>query len=70
MNTPTKIVAFSAFVGVVLALLAIVDYLFMLLWNAPIPPLFHGPRLNFWEALGIMVLAGFITSGLRNGWKS
>jgi hypothetical protein len=28
----------------------------MLLWNALIPDLFHGPFLTFWQAVGMLVL--------------
>lgn len=29
----------------------------MLLWNWLIPELFSGPRINFWQALGLMALS-------------
>jgi hypothetical protein len=29
----------------------------MLLWNALIPDLFHGPFLTFWQAVGLLVLS-------------
>lgn len=29
----------------------------MYLWNLLIPDLFHGPVLNFWQTLGLLVLA-------------
>ena len=51
-----------------------VNYLFMLLWNMLIPDLFNGPVLNFYQALGLMVLAkilfGFGGYGKQHEWKS
>ena len=51
-----------------------VTYLFMLLWNMLIPDLFNGPVLNFYQALGLMVLAkiffGFGGYGKQHEWKS
>ena len=38
------------------AFLILVGYVVMLLWNALIPALFHGPVLTFWQAVGILVL--------------
>jgi hypothetical protein len=38
-----------------LAMLAF-GYLFMRLWNWLIPELFHGPILNFWQGIGLLVL--------------
>jgi hypothetical protein len=32
----------------------------MLLWNWLLPELFGVPEINFWQALGIYLLAGFI----------
>jgi hypothetical protein len=29
----------------------------MLLWNALVPDLFHGPFLTFWQAVGLLVLS-------------
>ncbi len=45
----------------------------MLLWNAVIPDVFHGPTLTFWQALGLVVLSHllFRGGGVRVGgsWK-
>jgi hypothetical protein len=38
------------------ALILLVGYVVMLLWNALIPALFQGPVVTFWQAVGIMVL--------------
>ena len=41
----------------------------MLLWNALIPDLFHGPVITFWQAIGLLILSHilFRTLGGR-GW--
>jgi hypothetical protein len=43
----------------------------MTLWNWLIPSLFNGPVLNFWQALGLLILSKILFSGLGGGgWKS
>jgi hypothetical protein len=54
---------------IVLALLGLVE---MLLWNALIPDIFHGPELNYWQALGLLVLARILVGSRgpkRRWWK-
>ena|SRR6266540_4729309 len=54
---------------IVLALLGLVE---MLLWNALIPDLFHGPTLTYWQALGLLVLARVLVGfrgPKRHWWK-
>ena len=48
----------------------------MSLWNWLVPALFNGPVLNFWQALGLLVLSKILFSGFggkRHGhgrhWK-
>lgn len=41
----------------------------MLIWNALIPDLFHGPELNYLQALGLSVLAKLLVGfGGRGGF--
>lgn len=54
MNKVVKILAWSALC--VLFVLGF-GYFTMLLWNWLIPSLFNGPVINFWQALGILVLS-------------
>ena len=54
---------------IVLALLGLAE---MLLWNALIPDIFHGPELNYWQALGLLVLARILVGfrgPKRHWWK-
>lgn len=39
----------------------------MLLWNNLVPELFHGPVLNYWQALGLLVLTHLLFRGGPRG---
>lgn len=53
----------------VIAVLAAVGAMVMLLWNALVPQLFHGPQLGYWQAVGLLVLSRLLFGGLRgHGW--
>lgn len=45
----------------------------MLLWNALMPAIFNLHQINFWQALGLLLLAKILFSGFRGGpgghWK-
>jgi hypothetical protein len=43
----------------------------MLLWDALVPPLFHGPTLGYWQAVGLLLLSRLLFGGLRGrgGWR-
>lgn len=52
--------------------MAIIGVLFiggivMLLWNALMPDIFHLREINFWQALGLFILAKLFFSGFRGG---
>ncbi len=57
------------------AAVAIVGFGFavMLLWNALIPDLFHGPVIGFGQAIGLLVLSKILFKGMggcgRNHWR-
>ena len=46
-----KCIAFAVIMFVIFGFAA------MLLWNALIPDLFHGPFLTFWQAVGLLILS-------------
>jgi hypothetical protein len=58
-----------------LAAVAIIGFGFavMLLWNALIPDLFHGPVIGFGQAIGLLVLSKILLKGMggcgRNHWR-
>lgn len=58
----------AALAGVI-AVLALLGFAVMLLWNALVPGLFHAPPLQFWQALGLLILSRILFGGLRGrGW--
>ena len=58
-------------IPVVIAVLALVGLVVMLLWNALVPELFHGPSLRYWQAVGLLLLSRLLFGGLRGrgGWR-
>lgn len=45
----------------------------MALWNALLPGLFHFPVINFWQALGLLILSKIFFGGFRGPgrpWRS
>lgn len=41
----------------------------MFLWNYLVPVLFHGPVINFWQALGLLLLSKILLGGIGGkGW--
>ena len=52
------------------AIVLIKGGLVMLIWNALIPDLFHGPIVNFGQAIGLVVLAKLLVGlGGSHMWK-
>ncbi len=39
----------------------------MLLWNALVPALFHGPVISYWQTAGIFILSKILLTGLAPG---
>ncbi len=48
-----------------LAALVLFPYIIMLLWNWLLPAIFHVAEINFWQALGILVLSRILFGGFR-----
>jgi hypothetical protein len=57
-----KIILIVAIAGTVMS------YLVMMLWNWLMPVIFNATAINFWQALGILVLAKLIF-GFSRGWS-
>ena len=62
-------IIFLAIIGVV-----VFGSIVMLLWNNLMPQIFHLPVINFWQALGLLILTKILFSGFRGGgpkarWK-
>jgi hypothetical protein len=63
----------AASLVLVLAVVAVVGFVVMSLWNALIPNLFHGPVLEYWQAVGLLLLCRLLFGGFRgrgHGWHS
>lgn len=56
----TKVVKIIFFVILGIAFLFLIGYVFMLLWNWLMPELFGLPTLEYWKAMGLLVLAKII----------
>ena len=48
---------------VILAALALFSAITMLLWNALMPQIFHLPEINYWQAIGLLILARLFFGG-------
>jgi hypothetical protein len=56
-----------------LAILAAVvfGYVVMALWNALLPGIFNLPKINFWQAVGLLLLIRILFGGMgRHGWHA
>ena len=49
---------------IILLVFGILGALVMLLWNALIPELFQGPTLNYWQAIGLLLLSQILLQGI------
>lgn len=52
-------------VVVVALALSICPFLVMLLWNWLMPTLFGLPLIGFWQAVGLTILGGLLTGGIK-----
>ena len=43
--------------------IAVLGVLVMLLWNALLPELFNGPTLDYWQAIGVLLLSHILLRG-------
>lgn len=51
--------------GVIIGLVTGVTFLFMFLWNAILPDVTGVKPLNFWKALGLLLIAKILFGGFR-----
>lgn len=64
------IVKVASFLVLAAAVLAMVTFVVMSLWNVLVPSLFAGPHLSFWQAAGLLVLCRILVGGFRgHGWR-
>lgn len=62
-----KVLWIGAMVGLGLLAISAFTFVTMFLWNWLIPDLFHGPQLDFWQTLGLLVLSKIFFSGFGKG---
>jgi hypothetical protein len=55
------------FLLLVIAGIFVFGNIVMLLWNALMPVIFHLPVIDFWQALGLLVLSKILFGGFRGG---
>ncbi len=54
----------------VIAVSAIVAFIVMSLWNMILPEAVSGVNpINFWQALGLLILCKILFGGFHGGWK-
>ena len=54
-------------IGIMLATCAVFGVVVMLLWNALMPQIFALPFLNYWQAVGLLILARVLFGGIGHG---
>lgn len=64
MSGPGRFFKFLSF-GIIAVL--IFGGIVMLLWNAVLPAILHVSAINFWQALGILVLSKILFGSFRQG---
>jgi hypothetical protein len=60
----------AAFLVLALAFVAVLSFVVMSLWNGLVPALFRGPQLEYWQAVGLLLLSRILFGGFRGrgGW--
>jgi hypothetical protein len=54
-------------IGIFLAAIALFSVAVMFLWNKLLPGLFALPKINYWQAAGLLILARMLFGGLGPG---
>jgi hypothetical protein len=57
----------AAFLVLAIGVLAGLSLVVMSLWNWLVPSLFHGPAVQYWQAVGLLLLARILFGGWRGG---
>ncbi|MGM9476655.1 hypothetical protein ACS5PU_09490 [Pedobacter sp. GSP4] len=58
---------FIFFIPVVALIATALGYIVMYLWNWILPEVVHAGRLNFWQALGLLVLCRILFGNFKKG---
>ncbi len=49
----------------IIPIVLLVGLIVMLLWNAVLPDAIHASRINYWQALGLLILCRILFGGFR-----
>jgi hypothetical protein len=60
-----KIFTIAAIIAFTVAVFGGIWWLFYWLWNEIAAGVFGAPELTFWQSVGLLVLVGLFTNGLR-----
>jgi hypothetical protein len=60
MNNGLKVLKWTV---ACVAFVFVFGYVTMTLWNWLIPPIFNGPAINYWQALGLLLLSKILFGG-------
>ena len=63
MNKKHKILMADKIIAGIVFLVPLFIFGTMYLWNWLVPELFHGPVINFWQTLGLLVLSKILFGG-------
>lgn len=63
----SKIKKFFFFLPVIALIITAVGYAIMYLWNWILPELTHAGKLDFWQALGLLVLCRLLFGNFNKG---
>lgn len=59
---------FAGILLMVVLALTVFSFIVMQLWNYVLSPVLHVQTVNFWQAMGILVLSKILFGGFRGGW--
>lgn len=59
-----RFVRIAGFASIAVAVLALVGFVVMQLWNSLLPPLFGFQVIGYWQAVGLLVLTRILFGGL------
>ena len=57
------------FILIALAFVSLFSFIVMTLWNTILSPVLKINVINFWQALGIIILAKILFGGFPGGWR-
>lgn len=58
----------AGFILIAIAVILLLTYIVMTLWNQILTPVLNVRSINFAQALGILVLSKILFGGFRGGW--